>query len=147
MLREFKYDPSKSHLIDVLSRFNLDFDSEKSRIDVLKFETLSPDSFMWKLLIENVIYYLYAEDYISSLDYVKNQINDYSGRDDWDFVIPRQVTAFESASPVQGAVVYQKPERAHRFVGHAVDSGHDFVFLAKTLEDPLEAQFSSFKTN
>lgn len=141
MLRNFQYNPTATQLTDVLERFSLDYNTERSSIDVLKFEVLSPDSFVWKLLLGNVIYYLYAEDYVSDLDYVKNVINEYTGSEKWDFVIPREVIAFESSSPVQAAVVYQKPEQANRLMEYVIDSGYDFVFLVKTLENPDDAHF------
>lgn len=141
MLRDFQYNPEVSQLTDVLERFSLDYNSEKSSIDVLRFEVLSPDSFAWKLLLGNVIYYLYAEDYVPGLDYVKSIINEYTGSDKWNFVIPRQVVAFESTSPVKGADVYEKPEGADNLMRYAVDSGYDFVFLVKTLENPDDAHF------
>jgi hypothetical protein len=141
MLRDFQYNPTTTQLTDVLKRFSLDYNSAKSSIDLLRFEVLSPDSFVWKLLLGSVIYYLYAEDYIPSLDHVKNVINDYVGNNKWDFVAPQQVIAFESASPVKGADVYQKTERANQLMEYAVDSGYDFVCLVKTLENPDDAHF------
>lgn len=142
MLRDFQYDPTVSQLTDILEQFSLDYGPEKYSVDLLRFEVLSPDSFAWKLLIENVIYYLYAEDYIPGLDYVKNLINEYTGSDKWDFVRPRQVVAFESASPVQSAKTYKRPEQANSLMEYAVTSGHDFVFLVKTSENPYDAYFS-----
>lgn len=141
MLRDFQYNPATSQLTDVLERFSLDYNSGKSSVDVLRFEVLSPDSFIWKLLLGNCVYYLYAEDYIPSLDYVENVIDDYTGSDKWGFVTPRKAIVFESASPVQVANVYQKPEEANQLMKYAVDSGYDFVFLVKTLENPDDAHF------
>jgi len=141
MLRNFQYDPQASHITEVLERFNLGYGSRESHLDILRFEVLSPDSFMWKMLIGNVVCYLYAEDYVSDIDYIKDIFNDYLESDNWDFVKPKQVLVFESSSPVQRAEVYKKSDRADDLMQYAVDSGHDFVFLVKTLENPNDAHF------
>jgi hypothetical protein len=142
VLRDFQYNPATSQIVEVLQRFSLDFKSEKSSLDVLRFEVISPDSFMWKLLLGNAVYYLYAEDYVSGMDYIKDVFNDYLESDKWNFVIPQQILLFESSSPVEHANVYQKPERADELMRYAVDSGHDFVFLVKTFENPHDAHFT-----
>ena len=143
MLREFQYNPSSDQIAGVLKRFNLDSTSETSGLDILKFELLSPDSFVWKLLLGNVVYYLYAEDYISGIEYVKDVITDYVGNVKWDFVTAKEIQDFDSSSPVESAEVYKKPERADDLMKYAVSSGYDFVFLVKTLENPDEARFPS----
>lgn len=141
MIRDFQYNPSYPQLAQILQEFNLDFHSAKSPLNVLRFEVLSPDSFAWKLLLGSSIYYLYAEDYISGLEYLKRDLTDYIGSDKWDFVPPKQPIDFESSSPVKTADVYEKPEPGDDFVQYAVTSGHDFVFLVKTLENPDDAHF------
>jgi hypothetical protein len=141
MLRDFQYNSSASQLTEVLRRFNLDFATKNTPLDVLRFEVLSPDSFMWKLLLNNTVYYLYAEDYISGLDYVEDIFNEYLGNNKWVFVQSREALNFESSSPVESADVYEKPSQAEDLMNYAVDSGHDFVFLVKTLENPDEAHF------
>lgn len=141
MLRDFQYNPQKAQLSDVLERFNLDYHAQNGRIDLLRFELLSPDSFVWKLILGNVVYYLYAEDYIPGLDYVKATVTEYIGTDTWQFVGSKEYVPFESTSPVQGAEVYQKPEQAEALMKYAVDSESDFVFLIKTLENPDDAHF------
>lgn len=142
MLRDFQYNPATSQIRDVLECFSLDFNSEKSPIDVLRFEVMSPDSFMWRLLLGNAIYYLYAEDYVSGLEYIKGVFGDYLGNDKWDFITPRHNLTFESSTPVKQAYVYQKSEKTNELMKYAVDSGYDFVFLVKTLENPDEAHFN-----
>lgn len=142
MLRDFQYNPTLILITEVLQRFSLDHISSKSHVDILRFEVISPDSFMWKLLLGNAVYYLYAEDYISSAEYVKGVFNEYLGSDKWDFVSSRNALVFESSSPVKGASVYQKSEDAEAVMKYAVDSGYDFVFLVKTLENPDDAHFS-----
>lgn len=145
MLRNFQYDPNQDQLLEVLQKFKLDFNAQKSPIDVLRFEVLSPDSFMWKLLLGNAIYYLYAEDYVSGIDYIQDEFNDYLGTEKWEFVRPNKVSSFEESEPVKSAEVYEKPERADDLMEYAVSSGYDFVFLVKTLENPDSAHFAKTK--
>ncbi len=142
MLRDFQYNPAADQIEEVLRRFKLDYAAEKSQLDVLRFEVIGPDSFMWKLFLGDAIYYLYAEDYVSGIDYIKDIFTDYLGHDKWDFVKPQHTIEFESASPVKGAAIYQKPERVDDLMDYAVDSGYDFVFMVKTLENPDDAHFS-----
>lgn len=113
MLRDFEYNLA-SELIDVLGQFGLNVAAEKPKPALLKFEVITPDSFMWRLLINNSIYYMYAEDYIPSLDYVKQVFNAYLKSDKWGFINPNNS---------DGAADY------------AVKSGYDYVFLVKSAED------------
>ncbi len=122
MLRDFEYTPA-SELVDVLGQFGLNSVGKKYNLALLKFEVITPDSFMWRLLINEGIYYLYAEDYISSLDHVKKVFNAYLESDQWEFIDP--VDTFVET------------------IGHAVKSGYDHVFLVKSsVEDADDAQFS-----
>lgn len=142
MLRDFQYNPNAQLLFDVLKRFDLDSQAHVSMLSILRFELLSPDSFAWKLLLGNTIYYLYAEDFIPDLSYVKDTLTEYIGTEKWIFIPVQKPVAFESAAPVKGAEIYQKPSDADELMRYAVDSGHDFVFLAKTLENSDDAHFS-----
>ena len=142
MIRDFEYNPTTSQIIDVLQCFGFDLADRQFPLALLRFEVITPDSFMWRLLIGNDIYYLYAEDYVSGLDYIKNVFKAYLESDKWDLMTPRKTITFESASPVIGAITYQEPEDSEEMMKYAVDSGHDFVFLIKSHEDSSEAQFS-----
>jgi hypothetical protein len=142
MVRDFQYNPSPSQIIDVLIRFDFVFEPEKSPLDVLRFEVMSPDSFMWKLLLGNNVYYLYAEDYIPGIDHVKAVFDEHGGYEKWEFITPRSKLVFERSDPVQHAAIYQKPEDAADIMHYAVDSGYDFVFLVKSSEDPDAAHFA-----
>jgi hypothetical protein len=84
-----------------------------------------------KTHIGNDIYYLYTENYVPGLDYIKSVYDSYLKNNKWDFVSP----IFELASTVKQATIYQKTEDADEITEYAVDSGHDFVFLAKSFED------------
>jgi len=141
MLRDFQYKPSSAQIAEVLAQFDLDYKSNTSSLDVLRFEVLSPDSFVWKLLLGNVIYYLYAEDYVPGIEYIKGEITDYLGNEKWDFVRSKEVVDFDTSSPVTSAEIYKKPDRTDDLMKYAVSSGYDFVFLVKTLENPDDAHF------
>jgi hypothetical protein len=143
MLRDFMFNQgSLSEVIKELERFDLGVSQKEDRICLLKFEFITPDSFMWRILIKNKIYYLYAEDYIPSLEHVKNVISTYTQSRDWVFVPPREVKNFQDTSPVRGAAVYNEPIGSADIMQVSVDSGHDFVFLALSTENTEDAYFS-----
>jgi hypothetical protein len=131
MLRDYQADPSDDQIIEILKRFKLDHELNESTVELIDFESLSPDSFVWELTIDKHTYFLYAEDYVSGLDYIKDEIDEYLNHDKWNFIAASHVTPFESSTPVKGATVYQKPERTDDMMKYAVDSGFDFVFLVK----------------
>jgi hypothetical protein len=142
MLRDFEYNPKTSQIVDILQRFGFDLANEKFPFALLRFEVITADSFMWRLLVNDSIYYIYAEDYVPSLYHVKNIFNSYLESEKWEFVTPNNTITFESASPVKGNTVYLKPKKADEMMKYTVDSGHDFVFLVKSHEDANNAQFS-----
>jgi hypothetical protein len=140
MLRDFVYH-QPAILLDTLAQFEVNLPS-KGYVSLLRFEVISPDSFMWRLLISGNVYYMYAEDYVPGLAHLKEIFDDYLASRDWHFVPAKNVASFESASPVVGAAVYQKPSDAETMMKYAVPSGHDFVFLALTSESTDDAHFS-----
>ena len=133
MLRDFKYEPEMGLVLDVLSRFEI---KDPKNLAIMEFEALSPDSFIWRLCLNDSFYYLYAEDYVPGLKHVQDFFNHYIENTKWSFVEPEKTLLFEEASPVQGAGIYQKAEDANEMMKYAVDSGHDFVFLVKSEENP-----------
>lgn len=139
MLRDFAYNPDLNVLLAALVRFNVDLPKD---IAVVRFEVITPDSFMWRLLIGDGVYYLYAEDYIPSLGHVKSIFNKYLEDENWQFIKPRNVIDFEDASPVRTAAVYEKAEDSDEIMQCAIDSGHDLVFLVRATDRPDDAQFS-----
>jgi hypothetical protein len=139
MLRDFAYDPNPTFLEETLARFGI---KAKHPIAILRFEVITPDSFMWRLLLDNAIYYLYAEDHISGLPYVKEVFNVYLQTNDWELVQIRRPSNWEKASPVTATSAYTKPDDSKELMQYAAESGHDFVFLCKSKEDANEALFS-----
>jgi hypothetical protein len=142
MLRNFIYNSNSSCIIDALERFGFKLSEKKFPITLLRFEVITPDSFMWRLLIAGSVYYMYAEDYVPGLDYIKNVFSSYLERNEWQFIEPIKKISFESASPVVKATVYQEPDDSEEIMRYAIDSGNDFIFLVKSFEDAGEAQFS-----
>ncbi|MEI7522660.1 MAG: hypothetical protein WCJ86_04305 [Candidatus Saccharibacteria bacterium] len=142
MIRDFKYNPKTTQIVEILQRFGFDVVNEKIPFALLRFEVLTPVSFMWRLLVDGAVYYLYAEDYVPGLDHIKSVFESYTESDKWELVSPSKTILFESASPVKRASVYQKPKDAVNMMKYAVDSGYDFVFLIKSQEDADDSQFS-----
>lgn len=139
MLRSFAYSPDKKHILEILSRFEIEL---PEHIALVRFEVITPDSFMWRMLIGSNVYYLYAEDYVPGLKHIKVIFNRYLEKDDWSFVNPKTIIEFENSTPVKGASTYKKAEDADEMMKYAIDSGHDFVFLVRSSEDADDAQFS-----
>jgi hypothetical protein len=139
MLRNFEYNPDKKLILEVLSRFNIEL---PEHIALVRFEVITPDSFFWRILIGDIVYYLYAEDYVPGLAHVKSIFSQYLINDNWSFIEPRTSIKFDDATPVKGVSVYNKADDADAMMQYAIDSGHDFVFLVRSLDDPENAQFS-----
>jgi hypothetical protein len=139
MLRDFEYHPHKDLIPGILGRFNIEL---SGIIALVRFEVITPDSFMWRLLIGDSVYYLYAEDYVPSLSHVKSIFNQYIENDGWSFVKPRAVIQFDDATPVKDATTYNKPDDSDDIMQYAVDSGYDLVFLVRSNENADNAQFS-----
>lgn len=122
MLRDFVYSPTVAHLASVLAEFGFHYSNDNSTIAVLRFEVITPDSFMWRLLIHDNIYYLYAEDHIPHREYVEKLFKDYLNTDAWEFIV--------SSADSSGEATY------------GITSGYDTVFLVKSAEDATDALFS-----
>ena len=106
------------------------------------FTVLSPDSFLWKIFDGENVYYLYAEDFVSSLDQVTANIrNFWPDEINLEFMPVKEPKAFEDSSPNKASEIYQPPENEYEFSKYAWPSGYDFVFLLKsseTIEDYID---------
>jgi hypothetical protein len=131
MIRDFEYSPSTYQLAYILLCFGFDLTAEKIPFDLLRFEVITPDSFIWKLLINNNVYYLYAEDCVPGLNYIRSVFDSYIESNKWDFV-----------SPIRQATACKKYDDSDEMIKYAVDSGFDLVFLAKSFDDINDAKFS-----
>jgi hypothetical protein len=140
MLRQFAYPATDDIVRQTLERFDIEL---PDYFAIVRFEVISPDSFMWRLQIGDGLYYLYAEDYVPGLEHIRSVFNEYLENGGWSFVEPRKTIVFEDASPVQTAVTYQPPDDSDEMMRYAVDSGYDFVFLARSKENSDDAQFSA----
>jgi hypothetical protein len=141
MLRDFPKTLT-SDLVDVLNEFRFDEPHEIVRVAILRFEIISPDAFMWRLLINDGVFYLYAEDYVPSLEYVKHIFVTYIAREGFELVPAREAIPFSFASPISRSATYQKPDDSQDMAQFAVHSGYDFVFLAASKELAAESYFS-----
>jgi len=141
-LRDFVFLHDPLLVRTAVARFEVPPILEEHDIALLRFEMITPDSFMWRLALDNGVYYLYAEDYIPSLRYVQDIFSRYTESTSWEFVPPRQRLVFSASTPVRNATVYNEPEDADSITAVAIDSGPDFVFLARTAEDCGTASFS-----
>jgi hypothetical protein len=139
MLRNFEYRSHSVNIRELLDRFNIDLPEQ---IALVRFEVITPDSFMWRFVIGKRVYYLYAEDYVPGINHIKAIFNQYLENDKWELVMPKSKLKFEDATPAKSAKTYKKPNDSNEIMQFAIDSGHDFVFLAQSNEDADCAQFS-----
>jgi hypothetical protein len=140
MLRDFIRVGNESDIYALLSHFKLP--SKNADVQLLEFKVLTPDSFIWRLLIDKTVYYLYAEDYVEGLEYVRQRIARSTDSEELEFIEARVTTSFKDTSPVQTAVVYEEPDDSQEIMRFAVSSGHDFVFLCRSDEDSNTAFFN-----
>lgn len=147
MLRNFQYKSHQPEILNVLKRFGFDFKDEKYPVNLLRFEVITPDSFMWRISAKGAIYYIYAEDYVSSLEYIKDVFKKYLKSDEWELVKSPDMMFFKDSSPVHAAATYTEPDNSQDLMVYAIDSGNDFVFLAKSNEDDSNANFSDYAPN
>ena len=106
-----------------------------SRLSLIGYQELSPDSFLWKIYDGQNIYYLYAEDYVPSLYHVRKEIQAFwPDKLNLEFIPVLHNVAFEDSSPNKTADIYKAPEKEYEFMKYAGQSGYDFVFLLKSDE-------------
>jgi hypothetical protein len=77
---------------------------------------LSPDSFIWKLEIDRSKYYLYAEDYVDSLQHVLDEIEEVAGKGAGELIRIKNKLKSMTDSDLND---------------YAAQSGYDNVFLYK----------------
>jgi hypothetical protein len=133
MLRSYAYSTKQEEIAQVLEQFAIKM---PKHIAIERFEALSPDSFLWKLKLDDVVFYLYAEDYVPGLAYIKKTFAEQIPSSDWQLIKAKRAKTFEASSPVARANTYKKAADADDMMAYAVPSGYDFVFLAKSSEDP-----------
>ncbi len=130
---------SQNPIIDALRKFGIKTDS----INLLKYEGLTPDSFIWYFNITNSkkysSYCLYAEDYVPSLKHVevamKRHLPLWNNDDKYTLVPVQEAEKWDMASPVKAASTYNPPNKKDEFMKYAASSGIDFVFLGKSTKN------------
>lgn len=131
MLRDYEHTENWRLLDNALEMF-IDL---PDRLSLVGFTALSPDSFLWKIFDGKTTYYLYAEDFVSSLSQVKERIQDFWAEElELEFIPTKVPLAFEDSSPNKSANVYKPPKDEYEFARYAGQSGYDFVFLLKSDE-------------
>lgn len=131
MLRDYHYTENWRLLDEALVQFI----ELPSRLSLVGYTALSPDSFLWKIFDGTTTYYLYAEDYVPSLEYVRQQIYAFWPENiELEFLPVKVPIAFEDTTPNKAAEVYQPPKDEYEFSKYAAQSGHDFVFLLRSNE-------------
>lgn len=133
MLRTWATFQEKKMILEIISKFKV----EVTDFRLQKFEILTPDSFIWYFSAGNVGYCLYAEDYIPSIQHVEQAIAQnlpkWSQEDEFKLVKVQKPVDWDESSPVANATTYKPPEDTSEFMEFAYPSGHDFVFLAKSI--------------
>ena len=135
MLRDYFSNLPTQEFTKIFVQFDTLIDVGNYEFEVIDSDELSPDSFFWKVRVNNELYYMYAEDYVPGLKYISDIINSQVGNDNWEFVKTRETKTADSATPVQHASVYNMDEDSDEMMAYAAQSGFDFVFLVKLFED------------
>ena len=142
MIRDFVHTLDASSIKQTLTQFKLRLPETTAGIALLEFKVLTPDSFVWRFLINDNIYYLYAEDFVEGIEEVTNKLQRiYKGANLMPVEAKNRV-GFENASPVRTAAIYKRPKNKEETMKFAVESGYDFVFLYKSGEDSNNAYFN-----
>lgn len=140
MLRGDGYNLNLDFIFD---RFQIDPPASNDEISIWNFDAITPDSFIWMIVFKNEVYYLYAEDFIESLQQVEKAIHTFTkSTTRLEFIKTKQVKEFEETSPVKSAQIYTQPENYNNVKLYASESGYDFVFLVKSDQKPDEAYYT-----
>lgn len=118
---------------DLIYSFLKKFGIDSKKISLIKYEGLTPDSFIWFFSIEHKRYCLYAEDYIPSLKHVKQamaaNLPRWSSSDVFELIEVLEQEKWDESTPVKAATIYRPPDSIEEVMKYATTSGHDFVFL------------------
>ena len=143
MLRDYVHDLNPLHIGEVFKKFDSNIQADTATIALLEFRVISPDSFIWRFLIDDSVYYLYAEDHIESFEYVKDAIHGAIKRPTgFEFIKVKKSKNFTESEPYKSADVYAEPKDSETMMLYAAESGYDFVFFCKSHEDANEAYFN-----
>ena len=145
MIRDFVHTLDTSSIKQALTQFKLTLtEAATGAIALLEFQVLTPDSFVWRFLINGVVYYLYAEDFVEGLDEIRYALNHISkSSSNLEFIEAKEPRKFEDTDPVRTATIYKKPRNEGEMMKFTVESGYDFVFLCRSDEGSNEAYFNN----
>lgn len=133
MLRKWNGSSLKP-LVKKIEQFGVSPD----KLRLLKFEVLTPDSFIWLLASNDSRLCIYAEDFVPSLEHVQKAMEKYGVLNDEDdkykLVEVTNSTRWDESSPVISSDIYSLPADREEFMKYALPSGYDFVFLGKSLK-------------
>jgi hypothetical protein len=120
----------------VLDQFELE---DETLLDVLLFRTLNSHSFLWQLRLTDSIYYVYATDFVESLEQITSTLQVATDGTPGELVPVKRPMIFEEASPVTSSSLYDKPDDFDTKIAHyTTESGYDFVFLYRTEQSSEE---------
>lgn len=131
---------SNELLVQHLAQFGV----EAEDVNLIKYEELTPDSFIWFLHVRekgNAVadrYCLYAEDYIPGITHVLEVINENvpTWQQESGIKYSKLIRVIEpgnrdDASPADSAAIHKPSEKNKNFMEYTCSSGYDFVFLAR----------------
>ena len=122
---------SHETLMEMLAEFGV----APTKLSLLKYETITPDSYIWIFNADDDRYCLYAEDYVVELDEVTTQIKSHG----WTWVPDEQyelIPRSEESLKVDSIKKDDPSRRSEEFTKYAARSGSDYVFLAKAVRTP-----------
>lgn len=118
-------------LHDILEQFQVSED--EVLLDVRHFRMLTPNSFVWQIRMSDFVYFVYAVDFVNSLEEITDTLRIITEGMPGELVPAKVPLSFESASPVSSSTIYEKPTDFDDKISHyAGESGYDFVFLYQT---------------
>ena len=121
MLRDFFYKTDS--LIPIVNQFKGVELTDDTYITITMARRLSPDSFVWRLEINNERYYMYAEDYVQILTHVTDEIERVAGAKSGELLPVKEPSSGDESG-----------------IGtHSTASGYDHVFLYKIKAPPMRA--------
>jgi hypothetical protein len=145
MLRDFVTTLSPILIGNTFKEFDLDLTEQSVIITLLEFKIVSPDSFLWRFMIDDDVYYLYAEDFVTGLEDVKAKVERLTNRSPapaLEFVPVKAPKDFEKSGPFTSARVYMEPDNPEEMMQYAADAEFDFAFLLRSDEDAEAAYFN-----
>lgn len=141
MIRDYFYKDlhfSEAQFKEILSYFGL---KDISNFKIIKSQDLTPDSFAWKIVVNNDEYVLYAEDYISSVQYTEQRIVEFIDGQNGFFVPWVRLRDSTDKLSLIDAQNIQNPPDNEWINALSVTSGYDSVFLYKLIKPNVDMDY------